>query len=327
MTQQPGLGPRASGLGGAALAAVIAVLAAPELAAQGLDGLRRDAALVSSAELEARLASPARAVQLAAIAAAPAVPDAGELLDELAALASGWDRSLAAPAARAARTIARGLVGGIGGGPIGAEPARPGEPAVLDADALADALEVWRALAGRGDRWADVRVHALEIAVALTALRARTEVDVAPAYDLGALAVDPDPEVRRAAIELVPIAVPPAARPLLARTVVGDPATAVRLAAAQALCAELPRDAAVVLAALGTDGLDAVRALVAPPDHAPAPIAAAAAAIDAARCLAADDTPASRRALDGLRARLPRPLRATLAAVTDDARARGSRSP
>ena len=49
-----------------------------------------------------------------------------------------------------------------------------------------------------------------------------------------------------------------------------------------------------------------------------------AAAIDAARCLAADDDPGSRRALEELRHRLPRALRATLAAVVADVAARAS---
>lgn len=291
-----------------------------------LDRARRAAAAGPPEELEARLRSPVRAVRLAAIAAADASPDRAGLLAELAAAAGGWDRSLAAPAARAARVIARGLIGdeGAAGGGLAGLP--PGEVVELDDDELARAIDAWRALAGRADRWADVRVAALEIVVALVAVRRELAAGPVTADDLTAFAADADPEVRRAAIELTAVPAPVGARAGLVARLVGDPVVAVRLAAAQALCADLPRDAAAVLTALGGAGRAAVRELVAPApaDGEPAAIPPGAAAIDAARCLAADDDPASRRALEVLRHRLPRGLRATLAAVIADVAARAS---
>ena len=87
---------------------------------------------------------------------------------------------------------------------------------------------------------------------------------------------------------------------------------AVRLAAAQALCAALPADGPAVLAALGAPGLDAVRtAVVAAETEADR----GAAVLDAARCLAADDDPRSRRALVRLRHAAPRPVRAAIGKV------------
>ena len=291
-----------------------------------LDRARRDAAAAPAEALEARLRSPVRAVSLAAIAAADASPDRAGLLAELAVAAGGWDRSLAAPAARAARVIARGLIGdevAAGGGPAGLP---PGEVVELDDDELARAIDAWRAVAGRADRWADVRVAALEIVVALVAVRRELAAGPVTADDLTAFTGDADPEVRRAAIELTPVPAPVGARAGLVGRLVGDPVVAVRLAAAQALCADLPRDAAAVLTALGDDGRAAVRALVAPAATDTALVVAppGAAAIDAARCLAADDDPASRQALEALRHRLPRGLRATLAAVIADVAARAS---
>ena len=288
------------------------------------DRLRQAAA--EGAGLEAALVGPDRGARLAAIAAADAAPDAGGLLDELAVAAGGWDRSAAAPAARAARVIARRLVDGeVAGGRSDRPP--PGEVPELDDDALAAAMAAWRAIALRGDRWADVRVHALEVVVALAAVRAQGEGALAPAsaYDVVALAGDPDPEVRRAALELIAVPAPIDVRVALVERLVGDPVPAVRLAAAQALCAGLPRDAAAVLVALGPDGLQALRD-VAAPDVAAGAVPGAA-ALDAARCLAADPAPPSRRTLEQLRHRAPRSLRATLAAIVADVTARSPPPP
>lgn len=287
-----------------------------------LDRLRREAGALPTGALVARLRSPDRAVRLAAIAAASAAPDRAELLAELAVLAGGWDRSLAAPAARAARTIARGLVASPAELGTRSDDPAPGEVPDLDDDELAATLDAWRALAMRADRWADVRVHALEIVVALTELRRIANGEPAASYDVAGLAHDVDPEVRRAALELIVVPAPVDVRAVLIERLAADPALTVRLAAAQALCADLPRDAPAVLTALGADGRAALRALVTAPSATtgssattstvPAP---GAAAVDIARCLAADADPASVRAVESLRHRAPRALRPILDAV------------
>src|SRR5690348_14441508 len=74
-----------------------------------IDEAGRQGMLAGPVVVEKALAGPARATELAGIAAAPAVEDRAELLPALAALAAGPDRRTAIPAARAARTIAREL--------------------------------------------------------------------------------------------------------------------------------------------------------------------------------------------------------------------------
>jgi hypothetical protein len=265
--------------------------------------LRVRAAAAPTAELERGLAAGDRATRLAMIASAPAAATPGDLLDELAIAAGDWDRAIAASAARSARTIARGLAG--------QDPrAVAGEP--LDDEAREAAVVAWRAVAARRDRWADVRVLALDTAVTLAAAgSAPIEVELA------SLATDDDPSVRRGAVELVAIPTPAAARPWLVERLVHDPVAAVQRAAGQALCADVPRDAAAVRVALGADGQAAVRALVA----APAPVTAA--TLDLARCLAIDPDPAAAAALASLPARAPTSWRNALTATI--AAARGPR--
>jgi hypothetical protein len=83
----------------------------------------------------------------------------------------------------------------------------------------------------------------------------------------------------------------------------------------------VPEDAAAVLAALGEPGLEALRATVAaPPDDGSRHSGGA--LLDAARCLAADRDPRSVRALVVLRQVAPRPVRAAVARVAADVRAR-----
>ncbi len=285
---------------------VLAVLAmaAPAGAAWGptyrsgdVAELRRAAMNGGAAAVRQRLRSRDRGTVLGAIVAAEAAGDAWELLDDLAVLASGWDRATAAPAAHAAARIARTI---------------DGERMIrLDVpdDRIADAAAAWRTLAERGDRWSDVRVHALEVAARLDGARVAT-AETAPdvAADLLVLAADPDPEVRRAALELVPIPAAASAWPALVARVVDDRVPAVQLAAAQTLCAGLPHDAAAVLAALGPAGLEAMRV-------AARSSGSGAAAVAVARCLAADPDPRSQRALLQLRHTAPPTVRGAIARV------------
>jgi len=262
-------------------------------------GLRR-AGAADTGELAAALRGGDAAVVLGAVVAAEAAPDAWELLMPLAEVAGGWDRRTAAPAARAGARISRML---------------DGDAAILH-DLPDDRLEAigqaWEALARRADRWSDVRVHALEVATRVARARAATADDaIDDAAGLLAAINDADPQVRRAALELMAVPVPVALHAPLAARVAGDDDLRVRLAAAQALCAALPADAPAVLAALGAPGLDALRTTLAEPGVAAEPEAAAA-VLDAARCLAADDDPRSRRELVRLRHAAPRPVRAAV---------------
>lgn len=258
--------------------------------------LRRAAAAAPIAALLAEAGGADRAAALAAITALPDHPDAPLALAALAQVAAGWDRSVAAPAARAARTIAGAL---------------DGDRAIrddLDDDALADAAAAWAVLAARADRWSDVRADALGVAVALTAARAAT-ADAPPAIAavLAPGLADADPEVRLAALEATPAPPPGELRAPIAALLAGDPVVEVRLVAAQALCAG---DPAAGLAALDDAGRDALRAALAP-----APAGRPGALLDAARCVALDDDPRSQRALAALRHRAPRALRVPLATL------------
>jgi len=274
------------------LVAVIPLVAAYDRG--DLDEVARQADRLGAAGLATELAGD-RAD--AAIAAAPSAPDAYELLPDLARVAAGWDRTRAAPAARAAARIADALDDA-------------GERDLPD-DPLAAAQRDWAALAARADRWTDVRVHALEVAAHVA--RAR---HAGAGYDVAAMLADPDPELRRAAAELVPAPVPDDLRAPLAAAVAGDADPVAALAAAQALCGDLASDPpAPVLAALKSaaapsapSGLVRLRTLAStPPESAPAP-----ALLDAARCLAADDDPASAQALRALAAKGPRQIRAAV---------------
>jgi len=263
-----------------------------------LDEVARLGGQLGASGLAPLLAGPAAP---AAIAAAPAAPDAWELLADLAVPAAGWDRALAAPAARAAAQIARHLdAGGV-------------ERAEIADDDLAASQATWLALARRADRWADVRVHALEVVARVAAARAGDDPApggaAPPAYDLAGFLADGDPEVRRAALELLPQPLPAPLRPALATAVADDADPAVALAAAQALCADLGfgAPAAPVLTALGGPGLARLRTLVAAGAPASQP-----ALLDAARCLAADGSRESADAVRALAAKAPPALHAPL---------------
>jgi hypothetical protein len=213
---------------------------------------------------------------------------------------------VAGPAARAGARIARTL---------------DADAAILD-DAPDERLAVigagWQALANRADRWSDVRVHALEVATRVNRARAATADDaIDDTAALVAAASDADPQLRRAALELLPVPAPASLRAALVTRISSDADAGVRLAAAQALCAAVPEDAAAVLAALGEPGLAALRTAITSP-----PPDVGGALLDAARCLAADRDPRSVRALVTLRHVAPPPLRAAVPRVAADVRAR-----
>ncbi|MCB9559751.1 MAG: hypothetical protein H6709_12740 [Kofleriaceae bacterium] len=242
-----------------------------------LDEVGRRARAAGAAAVAELLRDDDRAHVVAGIAAAPLVPDAWELLDELAVWAGGWDRSLAAPAALAAVRIARDFDGDAA---IAHE--------VAD-DVLAFAHGAWLAVAARPDRWADVRVHALETAAHLAATRGATaDEDPGAGYDLPAYLADADPEVRRAAAELAPQPAPSIWRGALGDAIAGDADPAVALAAAQALCSQLafdtaPATVATITGVLGDAGATRLRAIF----RGPLPAVPEGALVDAARCLAA----------------------------------------
>lgn len=265
------------------------------------DALANHALRLRARGLEPQLARRDRTAQLAAIAAAPAAPDAWELLAHLSALAWSADRRLAGDAARAGARIAEDLDRHLA------------EELEIPPDELELRVAAWRAVALDRTRWPDVRVHAL---VAVRELADAAGLP-APGYPVDALLVDDDPELRRAALELLPIPVPEELAPAVAQRAATDPDPEVAVAAAQALCVELGAggDPAAVLARLGEPGLARVRAIIATPDL------PAGAVIDAARCLLADPAPASARAVRELRDVAPPPVRRALAQLP----ARGER--
>jgi len=258
-------------LGASGIAAMRAALERGDL-----DEAVRQGALAGPVVVERALHAGDRATRLAGIAAAPVVEDRAELLDALADAAGGPDRRTAIPAAAAARAIARELE-------------RQGRPDDLAADDVAGWRATWSALALRGDRWIELRLLALDTAFALDPLG--TGVELAAALH------DPDPALRHAAANLVALPAPAATYRALADAVIHDLDAGVALDAARALCGAL--DAAAprpILDALGGAGIARIRALVTASDPRPDPPAAR----DAARCLAADGSPASTAALRAL---------------------------
>jgi hypothetical protein len=237
----------------------------------------------------------------AAAIAAPHTDDAWSLLDELAAAAGGWDRARAVDATRAALAIVESLDG---------DAAVEGE---LPDDVLAGLGTRWLGLARRADRWPDVRVSALEIAARIARARAATAAAPSLGYDLAELLADPDPAVRRAAAELVPQPASADQRAALVTVIVGDAEPEVVVAAAQALCGDVAHDdPAPILAALGAAGLDRLRAVLSAPGAGALPSGAV---VDAARCLRADGSGASRAALAALAGRAPPAVKAALGRV------------
>ncbi|HUH05319.1 MAG TPA: hypothetical protein VML75_25150 [Kofleriaceae bacterium] len=260
------------------------------------DALPAVGQVLGPAAIEEAIASPARRTVLAAALAAPGAERPWPLLEPLAGSAAGPDRPIAVAAADAARAISRRL----------------DRQTVIDEDVPDDvvrtALAAWRAVGADPRRWADVRVAALETGRSLhDALGEDAEPDDL-AYDLTAALRDSDPEIRRAALELIaPDELP---LPIVAATL-NDIDPIVALVAAQVLCAGLAFDepAAPILAAAGATGLTRIRALVRLPDQPPAAV------LDAARCLARDPSAESAATMAHLAARGPRAIRAELRAL------------
>ncbi len=259
------------------------------------DAVATIGARAGAAGLAPLLGGGARRQRVAACRAAPSAPDAWALMEPLARVAGGADRALAVEAARAAGTIAASL----------------DRDALLAADAPDDevraALGAWRNIGADGHRWPDVRVHALEIGRDLAAaLGPDAPADVP--FDAAARIADAEPEVRRAALELLPARDPPLA---LAASALADPDPSVAVAAAQAMCAGLALgdDAAPVVAAIGATGLERMRALVVDATL------SAPARLDTARCLVADGAKDSIAAARRFAATAPRSIRTDAARV------------
>jgi hypothetical protein len=261
-------------------------------AARGdVDEAIRRGVIAGPAAIERRLASPDRLTALAAIAAAPAVADPLGLLPALAGVAGGRDRRTAVPAASAAGAIARTL----------ARRAAPDPDDDIPDDELAGWQAAWQALARRDDRWIELRVAALDVAAALAEVRHQ------PLVWTEVLA-DPDPALRRAALELLAPPLDPALRSAVAARIADDAEPRVAIAAAAALCSDLVSDPpGPTLAAIGPRGLARLRAALAE-----VALDDIGAIRDAARCLAADPDPASGSALAALRQRASGALRAAL---------------
>lgn len=225
-----------------------------------------------------------RVLALAAADGAPFTDDAVWLIRPLVEAARSPDRPLAVRAARAAARIA----GGLDASQLLAGDVPP--------DWVRARIHELRAVAADPARWTDVRVSALEAAAHLhRALESEAGPADAP-YELAAAALDPDPEIRRAAFELLGSPLRPAELAIAAGAVASDAEPVVALAAGQAACDGLRFGDPVrpVLAALGARGLVRLRALVANR------MLSAGARLGAARCLVADGSSASKKALASL---------------------------
>jgi hypothetical protein len=215
------------------LSALVLFCAARSSLAEARDGQRdlfspaggKVARALSARELAPSLASAQRTVVRAAITAAPAAQDGWHLLAPLAEIATHADRSLAAPAARSAAAIAGAL---------------DRERVMIDEIPVAWLRRLvwrWGQIASRRDRWADVRIHALEVVAGLSSV---LEPTTGAPFEVGSLLSDIDPEVRRAAVELLPQTLTATRQSELAGLASDDPDEQVALAAAQVLCASVP---------------------------------------------------------------------------------------
>jgi hypothetical protein len=222
-----------------------------------IDEATRQAVLAGPAVVETGLASSVRATQLAAIASAPRVEGAAELLPALATLAAGPDRRTAIPAATAARSIARAL-----------------SQRELPDDLATDDVATWRSLFDSIARNPDHAIEARVLALDTVASLAIVLDPPAIGFDLTTALADRDPAYRAAAVALVPRPTPAGVRAALAKAVLDDADPRVALRAAQALCGD---DRAAALPLLGARGLDRVKKLVA--------VAPKRNSRDAARCL------------------------------------------
>lgn len=241
------------------LLAVSVVAAAPapadELAqayvAGDADALAEAVGHKSTADLDRRLHDKRRLVRLSTIAALTGVDDPWAQLTGLADAAGAADRPVAVAASRVARTIARRLNPGVL------------EDRDVNRAAVAAALERFRKLVADQGRWADVRVLALETG---TLLGRSLGDDTTPAFLTNQIKSD-EPEVRRAALELLPQPLTKSSR-AAAAAAVADKDDLVAATAAAVMCQGISAGdpAAPVRAALGEGGSARVTAfLKAPP--------------------------------------------------------------
>jgi|GEM_PF-5089045 len=209
------------------LLAVSVVAAAPAPAdelvtayvAGDADALAEAAGHESPAELDRRLHDNHRLARLSTIAALFSVDDPWPQLTGLAAAATDADRPVAVAASHAASTIARRLNPGVL------------EDRDVNRSAVAAALERFRKLVANQGRWADVRVLALETS---TLLGMSLGDDTTPAFVTNQIKSD-EPEVRRAALELLPQPLSKASR-AAAAAAVSDKDDLVAATAAAVMC-------------------------------------------------------------------------------------------
>ena len=230
--------------------------------------LKRAAIASRAGDLVAMLDTDVRRTILAAVIASPHVEDSPLVLAALARAAHSSDRSVALAAGRAAMAIV----------------SRHNRTTIADLDvargALGDALKTWHALARDDERWADLRVVALEISASLADILAGK-----PAKPIIELLDDSDPEIRAAAFELLPAPLPEAHVERVARAIAEDKSTFVALTAAVSLCDGLAfGDAPGVASALGERGKLALEKIVLDRDL-PGPRR-----LEAARCLVKTDS-------------------------------------
>lgn len=268
-----------------------------------LDDVARLAQLHGRDAVASALTSPQRTQAIAAMVAVEARREPWPL-PRLAVLAGGFDRRRASAATWAALGIVSTLDADAAAG------------ADLDGDTLRSWRSGWLALAQRADLWIDVRVDGLEIAAQLARVAEAMEPVPPPAHviaEMASLLSDPDPAMRRTAIELLEVPLPSWSRTELARHVSAETDPEVARSAAAALCSEVATGpAAPILQLLGADGLARIRALA----QRSAP--AVAADVELARCLHADRHADSAIALRGLLGGARGPMRRALLSLLRD---------
>lgn len=235
-----------------ALSAVAAAAPAPTdpLVAAYVAGdsetLAEAAGRLSAGQLDQRLNDKRRLVRLSAVAGLGAVDDPWSHLRALASAASDADRPVAVAAISAALTHVRRLDPGII------------ETRDLSRAGLAVALDRFRKLVADTGRWADVRVLALET----SNLLARRLGDAGAAAFLHKQIGSDEPEVRRAALELLPQPLSKASR-AAAAAAIADKHDLVAATAAAVICQGIAAgDAAAPLRdALGRTGAARAAAL------------------------------------------------------------------
>ena len=232
------------------------------------------------------IAGDDRVAAIAAIRAAPANPDSWALLDPLATTANGPDRPLAIASARAALTIAEAL-----------DHELVSHHDIPD-DLVDEARLRWREVGASQQRWSDVRVLALVVSNRLAALTGDL-----PGYVIDERLVDDEPEVRRAALELLPELASSAEIMRVAARLRDDPDEVVAAVAGQILCEAATNADAPALAAIDAAGRARLRDLVVTTDL------PATALLGCARCLAAAGDGASMAALRQLANKGPRSIR------------------